>query len=259
MGLFARISAAMGLLMLLSSCYLSPGKFVSTLDIRADRSFTFTYKGEVLFADFGNDLMKGMKDKADPADEPFEGEDAPPAEQEAYFMQIAAGKKAPPPVEAAPPPADEEGDKKAKMQAIAEALAKERGFRSVRYLGGGKFEVDYAISSRLDHGFIFPFNVDAQAVLPFFVIELRGEDKVRVQAPGLASDSDKSGAGSMGMGGSDVAKAREGTFTLTTNAEILSQNQEDGPTDTPQGKRIAWKITPLTKIAPMATLRFPAK
>jgi hypothetical protein len=53
----------------------------------------------------------------------------------------------------------------------------------------------------------------------------------------------------------DAAKALDGRFTLTTNAEIVSQNQEDGAQSAAEGKRIVWRITPLTGEAPMATLR----
>ena len=124
--------------------------------------------------------------------------------------------------------------------------------------------VDYSITSRLDHSFIFPFNIDAQAIIPFLAIEVRADGKVRVQAPGFAN-GDKSGGIGGGMGGGmggpgapDAGKALDGTFTLTTNAEIVSQNQEEGATDTPRGKQVVWKVNSLTKTAPMATLRFPA-
>ena len=47
----ARLVVALAAPLLLASCFLSPGKFVSTLDIRKDRSFTFTYVGEIIAAD----------------------------------------------------------------------------------------------------------------------------------------------------------------------------------------------------------------
>lgn len=56
-------------------------------------------------------------------------------------------------------------------------------------------------------------------------------------------------------GGQDAAKALDGRFTLTTDADIVSQNQEDGAQTAPQGKRIVWTITPQTSEAPMAVLR----
>ena len=46
-----RLALALAAPFLLASCFLSPGKFVSTLDIRKDRSFTFTYVGEIISAD----------------------------------------------------------------------------------------------------------------------------------------------------------------------------------------------------------------
>ena len=48
-----RAAGALAVFLLLSACLVTPGKFVSTLDIRADRSFTFTYKGEVIASDMG--------------------------------------------------------------------------------------------------------------------------------------------------------------------------------------------------------------
>jgi hypothetical protein len=47
----------------------------------------------------------------------------------------------------------------------------------------------------------------------------------------------------------------DGTFTLTTNAEIVSQNNENGSVATTNGRQIVWKATPLTKDEPMAVLR----
>ncbi len=143
------------------------------------------------------------------------------------------------------------------MQAIAAALTKEKGFRAVRYMGDHKFEIDYAISGRLDHAFLFPFNIDAQIILPFVAVEMRGEDRVRIKAPGFANSFDKSQGPALGSGGPGdaAAKALNGHFTLTTDAQIVSQNQEDGAQDVPQGKRIVWAITPLTSDAPAATLR----
>ena len=111
-------------------------------------------------------------------------------------------------------------------------------------------------SGRLDHAFLFPFNIDAQIMLPFIAVELRGPDRVRVKAPGFATGFDKSqGPAGLGGAGDKAAKALDGRFTLTTDAQIISQNQEDGAQDVAEGKRIVWMVTPLTSDAPMATLR----
>jgi hypothetical protein len=47
----------------------------------------------------------------------------------------------------------------------------------------------------------------------------------------------------------------DGTFTLTTDAEIVSQNQEDGARTSGTTKTIVWRVTNRSKDAPMAVLR----
>jgi len=247
MGLPFRLFAALAPLFLLSACLLTPGKFDSTLDIRKDGAFTFTYKGEVKAVDPG----AGLKDIGKDSEESGDGA----TDKDAVYMPVAARTDS--------KNAGEDADKASKLRAIAAALSKEKGFRSARYIGGDTIEVDYAISGRLDHSFVFPFNIDAEAVFPFVAVEVRKDGKVRVQAPGFGSSagSDKTGGlgGMSGMGESDRAEGREGTFTLTTDTEIVSQNQEDGATTTPQGKRIVWKVSPLTKVAPMAVLKLDSQ
>jgi hypothetical protein len=237
--LFRSLSALAGLLTL-SACLVTPGKFESSLDIRADRSFAFAYKGEILASDMDSDALSGTTSSGDGDGQEGEADASP------TLMQIAAKEE-----DFSDPDAKDDA---AQMQAIATALAKEKGFRSARYVGNHRFEIDYAINGRLDHAFLFPFNIDAQIVLPFVAVELRGADRVRVKAPGFANEFDKSHG--MGGGGNDeAAKALNGTFTLTTDAEIISVNQEDGAESVPQGKKIAWTVTPMTSEAPMATLR----
>ncbi len=138
----------------------------------------------------------------------------------------------------------------------------EYGFRSVKYIGTRKLLIDYSISGKLDHSFVFPFNPDADVILPFIAIELRGKDKLRVKAPGYANQQSMS-ASMGGLGGmpaldadADASSALDGTFTLTTNATIVSQNQEDGAQPAPNGtKKIVWKANPQTKEAPFAVLQ----
>lgn len=245
---------AIGLLAL-GACIMSPGKFTSTLDIRADRSFTFAYRGEVIVTDF-SDMSKGP-DEDEGGDEGGDDGGAPADDNQntAEFQQIAlAGQTDATPAE--PDAKAEDAEKLAKMNEIAVALSKEEGYRSVRYMGRNRFEIDYQINGHLDHSFVFPFNIDAQAAFPFLAIEVRKDGKVRVQAPGFAAKNQSASAvRDMGMGAGKGASQQDGTFTLTTNAEIISQNQEDGAISTPQGKRIVWKITPGTSVAPMAVLK----
>lgn len=227
MTLLARITAALAPLVLLSGCLLSPGKFTSNLDIRKDGTFSFAYVGEVIVAE-PSDQMPDMTDTGD--------------------------GKAPSP--APTKSAQKSKETAAKTKAVADALAKEKGFHSVRVVGPDKLSVDYQISGRLDHSFVFPFNIDAKAIIPFLAIEVRADGKVRMMAPGFGEEASGASAGPMGgKGESSGAKDRNGTFTLTTDGEIISQNQEDGATDTQRGKQIVWTITPETRAAPMAVLK----
>ncbi|MCH4152215.1 MAG: hypothetical protein LKF30_09760 [Sphingobium sp.] len=225
---FARVCAALAPLLLLSGCLLSPGKFTSSLDIRKDGAFTFVYVGEVVVSE--------QDEAITPDAAGANGEDKPGATASPAKKQEAAMTKA---------------------REIAEALAKEKGFRSVKVIGDHKLSVDYRISGRLDHSFLFPFNIDAKAIIPFLAVEVRADGKVRMQAPAFGNAGDASPMGDMGgMGGGDkAAKERNGTFTLTTDAEIVSQNEESGATDTPRGKQVVWKITPQTRAVPMAVLK----
>lgn len=241
MAVFLRAASALACCLMLGACLVTPGKFESTLDISADRQFSFTYKGEIISSD-----MKGLGSSG----EDLIGDDAPEKKDSALHktaMQKGSGGSF--------DNGSASGDE-AQMQAIAAALSKEKGFRSARYMGNHRFEIDYAISGRLTHNFLFPFNSDAEIVLPFVAVELRGDDRVRVKAPGYSNGFDKSRE-PMGQSGpgEDASKALDGHFTLTTDAEIVSQNQEDGAQNIAGGKKIVWRITPLTSEAPMVTLR----
>lgn len=261
MHMFGRFTLLAAASLLLSSCFLTPGKFTSKLVVNADRSFTFGYQGEVIALDLGNEFGKSTGDKNDADDTknfdpPVEGE-----ETEASFLPVAWAQDESPATaeaegDAAKDTAAQEAEKDRKLRAVADALRKEQGYRSVEYVGKGKFVVDYQISGTLTHSFIFPFNIDAEAVFPFLAIELRNGGMVRVKAPAFGNDSGgKEAMGGMGGSGSDPRKAVDGSFTLETDAEIVSQNNEDGATTTGARKTIVWKVTPLTKDAPTAVLK----
>lgn len=217
MGAFRRIALSLAAPLLLTACLLTPGKFTSKLVLNADRSFTYSYIGEVYAVD------QSMTPT---------GSDEKPAE--------AAKKKA---------------EAETKNRAIADALSKEAGYRSVKYLGDGKFTIDYQVSGHLTHAFIYPFNLDAQAIVPFVAVELRANGTVRVKAPGFANEA-KDQAGPMGgVGGDGGSDKLDGIFILDTDAEIVSQNNEEGPQAAGARKTISWKVSPLTRDAPTAVLR----
>jgi len=231
-----RAAVALVAPLVLWGCVLTPGKFVSSLRINTDRTFAFAYKGEVMAVD-PSTSMKSVGDS--------NGE----TKAEGNGSRKEAAKS--------DPSAEAEVD--AKNREIAAALSKEAGYRSVVYRGKGKFEIDYAISGSLTHTFLFPFNADAQAVLPFVMVEVRQGGTVRVRAPGFASSQSSvpgmGGLSGMSGGAGDASKYLDGVFTLDTNAEIVSQNNEEGAETVGARKQIAWRATPLTKDAPTAVLR----
>lgn len=213
--------------LLLASCLLTPGKFVSTLDIKKDRTFTFTYAGEIIVID-----QKSAPTECDPEDKGC---------NPATIAAEAETKHA---------------EQEAKFAEIGEALGKEAGYRSVEYLGEGKYRVDYAISGKLDRTFLYPFNSDAKAILPWLGVEIRNDGTARIKAPGFGEENDTPGMGTANPLG-DSTKMRDGTFTLTTDAEIVMQNEESGVRQGQGGaKTIVWKVTPTSEIVPTAVLRF---
>jgi hypothetical protein len=228
---FALVAAAS---LVLSSCILSPGKFASTLHIAKDRSFTFTYVGEVILLDPAAAMQQGMQ----------EGMAAAAGQGE------EGGNSAVPATPAAP--AAETAQQIADGKAIAEALSKEVGYRSAVYLGRNKFRVDYAMSGRLDRSFVYPVNLDAKSIIPWVVVEVRTDRTARVKAIAFGDPDEGMGSAAKPDG---PEKERSGTFTLTTDAELVMQNNEDGMAPGP-GTRVVWKVTPTSKTVPTAVVRF---
>ncbi|MFL9840586.1 hypothetical protein ABS767_06390 [Sphingomonas sp. ST-64] len=250
------LALALAAPMLLIGCAFSPGKFTSTLTILADRSFTYSYQGEVIAVDLAGEMAKGMGDAFKGLGQ---GDDAEEKKTTAALMRDAAWQDDDAAPETGAPDedsddAEEVAKKEAKFKAIAEALTKEAGYRSVQYKGDGVFLIDYQISGKLTHTFLWPYNLDAEVIFPFVVIELRGADTVRIKAPAFG-DNDSPGESKSGG-----AKAKlDGTFTLITDGELVSQNNEDGARTDGARRTVSWKATPLSKDAPMAVIRIAPK
>lgn len=246
--MFERVRAVALMLLapvLLVGCAFTPGKFTSTLTILADRSFTFTYQGEVIAVDIAGEMAKGMGDAFKD-----DGEDEEATEPTATFQRSMWQKNQRPKDDTDGDTAEDKAEKEAKFRAIGAALTKEAGYRSVTYKGDGVFLVDYQISGTLSHALLWPYNLDAEVIFPFIAVELRGADVVRVKAPGFGENK------SSGKGMPDTGENRlDGVFTLVTDAEIVSQNNEDGARVEGNRRTISWKATPLSKDAPMAVLR----
>jgi hypothetical protein len=242
---FAFVAAAS---LVLSSCILSPGKFVSTLHIAKDRSFTFTYVGEVILLDPASAMQQGMQEGLNSA-APTDGELNAMAEDDDVLANVAAD-----PVPAKPAaPAAETAQRIAEAKAVAEALAKEVGYRSVEYLGNNRFRVDYSMTGRLDRSFVYPINMDAKSIIPWIAVEVRKDRTARIMA--IAFGDQDMDMGSAAKPDSQP-KERSGTFTFTTDAELVMQNNEEGVAPGP-GTRVVWRVTPTSKTVPTAVVRFP--
>src|SRR3546814_16848229 len=91
----ARLLLILAAPLLFASCLLTPGKFVSTLDIKRDRAFTFTYAGEVIIADPGNAVTGGFAEamrRETEGDGVDEQETAPSEETEATVAERRANR-----------------------------------------------------------------------------------------------------------------------------------------------------------------------
>lgn len=228
---FAFVAAAA---LMLSSCILSPGKFVSTLHIAKDRSFTFTYAGEVILLDPASAMQQGMQEGLAGMGDEAAGE----------------GNMAAPTPKAEP--AAETAQDVAEAKAVAEALSKEVGYRSVEYLGKNKFRVDYSMTGTLDRSFVYPVNMDAKSIIPWLVVEVRKDRTARFQAIAFGDQDMDMGAPAKP---DSAPKERDGTFTFTTDAELVMQNNEAGMAPGP-GKKVVWRVTPASKTVPTAVVRF---
>jgi hypothetical protein len=228
----------------LSGCLFFPGQFESSLTIHADRSFTYSYKGEVLALDVQGLMAKAVK-----------------AGAAAGAKGEKIDKPGLPSLQLTP---EEQAKQDEQFRKLATELARETGYRTVEYRGKGVFYIDYSISGVLSHSFVFPYNLDNHLIMPWVAIEVRGKDLVRVKAPGFARPdasglgmgSSMSGMGAFPLPGADDPTGRmNGTFTLSTDAELVSQNNEDGYETVGSMRTVTWKVTSSTVDAPMASMR----
>jgi hypothetical protein len=108
------------------------------------------------------------------------------------------------------------------------------------------------MTGRLDRSFVYPVNLDAKSIIPWVAVEVRKDGTVRVMA--LAFGDPEQGMGSMAKP-EKPEHERQGTFTLTTDATLVMQNNEEGMAPGP-GTRVVWKVTPASRTTPTAVVKF---
>jgi hypothetical protein len=265
--------------LLLAACLLAPGKFTSTLDIRKDGNFTFAYTGEIhmlALSNPGGDKDAAGADRFEPqpcyARLEDDGSSVGPERtctreeiaeqrrdwdegraqrsekrrQDAESMKMILGG-----IDPSDPRAAEE---------LAQRLRRQVGWKRVVHKGDGLFEVDFAISGRLDHDFIFPTIERFPMANAFVQIALREDGTVRVDAPGFAPGpaGDPARAMMQGMSAQDGKAPTpevDGRFTIRTDGAILANNTDEGPQADTAGQSLTWAVNARTPAAPMALIR----
>lgn len=281
---FAAVGVVAAFSLLLSACLISPGRFVSSLDLRRDGGFTYAYKGEIFVLGL-SDLMK-MGDTAnqtftpspcysdDSMDEERTCSAEEIAEQRANWEedQKAAADKRKKDQEMAKTLLGglDPTDAKA-AEELAVRLRRQAGWNSVVYKGDGLYEVDFRISGRLDHDFAFPTIEKMPQVVSFFVLNRRADGSVRLDSPALADANngttpfgsmaqiiaaERAGTASDGEGKpAPKLPVLDGRFVLTTDGDILANNTDEGPKADPAGKRLEWTINERESAGPMALIQ----
>lgn len=271
---------AMLAVLLLGACMLLPGKFASDLVLRRDGTFSYAYKGEIyLLALSKMAAEERSKNQGNAAFEPStcygeqsgeERECSPEeiTEQKRQWEEGLAASRA----DAAEKKKSEEAMMKSMLggidpsdpraaQEFAERLRRQRGWKSVIDKGDGRFEVEYAITGKLDHDFTFPTIEKFPMITPFVSLIRRSDGTVRIEAPAFSSSATSSPM--MGMAaasaneksGADGMPTLDGVLTLTTDGAILANNTDEGPAATPGGRKLEWKVNARTTAAPTALVR----
>lgn len=250
--------------LLLTGCLFTPGKFSSNLDIGRDQSFAFAYAGEILFS-ADPKATDGISDDDDeeatdisfePSCMDEEGESRVcTADEKAAQAEAAAARKE----ERAKRRAEMaktfgvDPEDEASMKAFAAALSKEAGWKSVEYLGEGKFKVDYAVRGTLDRDFVWPVYPKMEMVFPLVVIRKRADGAVQVIAPGFANGAARP---SFENPLSQRGGKADGVFTIGTDAEIVTNNTDDGPVREGARQKLVWKVDAFASKTPETLIRF---
>jgi len=307
----ARICVALILPLLLTGCFLSPGKFTADMVIMHDAGFSFAYRGEIQMLGLSQliEMGKALDDADDgtfvpsPCYGDAEGLDAglidaafavyqtvqiasAYAERQCSQSEIAAQRNE---WEAQKIEKAEEDARNLEIakaflggidptspQAIEELtarIAKQKGWNSITHKGNGIFDVDYAISGRIDQDYAFPVLERTQGLSPFIIAVARKNGTVRIDAPGFAASQQMGSFGGIFnlfqlIGAAALAENRDtddnnpfanlpqpdGIFTIRTNGEILTNNTEDGPMTDGDMRILTWKVSARESQPPSAMI-----
>ena len=281
-----------GFALVLSGCFMTPGKFTSELALTGPDSFTFSYEGEIFFLGLSKLAQMGasMEESFTPTDcyddETFETRPCTAEEEAIQREEWEAGAVS----------RMEENKKQAQQMAalmggidpsdpkaadeLVTLLQRQKGWERVVHKGDGVFDVSYRAAGTLGHDFMFPTIEGFPAANPFVQMIQRKGGQVRINAPGFAAQSgDTGGLGAMmgmgaltglaAIGAAEEAKKAgadaetipgipmiDGTFTVRAapGMRILANNTDEGPAADAAGEVLVWKISPRTTQAPTALI-----
>lgn len=263
--------------LMLSACFLSPGKFRSSLDIRKDGRFRFSYAGEIYLMTL-TDIVKNSQNKESVFEpEPCEVSsgvtrectateiDEQMREWEAEQKSKAEKKKQEAEQMAAMLGGFDPSDPKAAEELVT-SLRRQAGWRKVEYTGNGRFDVDFTIDGQLDHDFLFPTMERFPMANTFVQLTVQDEGKVRMIAPGFSAASSGGPFQNLAQLAMLEAKSKkkkeapiipvlEGTFTLTTDGDILANNTDLGPQTAGPAQKLEWTINKRSAASPTALIR----
>ena len=272
--------------LLLTGCFITPGKFTSELVLGPDQDFTFTYDGEIFFlglsqlAEMG-ESAKEFEPEACYVDNSFEERECTRNELEGQRAAWEAG---------AEQRAAEAAQKAEQMSALlggidatdpeataqfTRLLLRQKGWDKVEDKGDGVFDVSFRLEGKLTHDFQFPVIEGVPSTNPFVQLYLRDGNVLRVNAPGFSAQNEDNPMGAMigglaGMAGMTAVAPQEGdsgeqmpniptvegTFTIVTTGgmQIRANNTDEGANPTPMGEMLTWDISARTKAAPTALI-----
>lgn len=263
----------------LSGCLLTPGAFISELHVMQDGTFSYSYDGEIQIlalsklAEMGDGPESFEAECWDEEYETRECTSAEVAEQRAEWDANAAEREAERKRKAEEMRAFFGGIDPSSPEAaeeLASKLERQRGWEKVDYMGDGLFDVDFRISGRTTHDFVFPVIEKMPMGNMFVTVVLRDEGQIRIDAPGFAAQGGGNPMQGMMSGMAGMAQLSEekdgeetgkivvpeGTFTIITDGRILANNTDEGPTANAHGQAMVWQISPRTVQAPTALIAF---
>lgn len=268
--------------LLLTGCFITPGKFNSELLLLQEDRFSFTYEGEIFFLGLAGLAEMGASSEEFEAEECFDDSfeqrectEAELAEQREVWEMNAPIRAAEAQEQAQQMGAIMGGIDPSDPEASAELVAllsRQRGWERVEDKGDGVFDVRYSVSGTLNHDFMFPVLEGFPTTNPFVQIILREGSAVRVNAPGFSAQNEGNPMSAMmggmaGLGGMAAMANQgsegqempniptiEGTFTIITNGQIKANNTDEGARTTSRGEELVWEISPRTGSAPTALI-----